>query len=122
MIVPVESSILSLDKAIENLNSNASGISSMMKSYEMQLEQIQKNMENLTTGETDLDKEIVRESERYDYFQGLAGYVNDLGEFLDAKVTWIENNSSLFFFRVRVGGRIHICTKYFMGLEKEIIN
>ncbi|KAI7857557.1 nineteen complex-related protein 2-domain-containing protein [Circinella umbellata] len=88
--VPVESSILSLDKAIENLDSNASGISSMMKSYELQLEQMQKNMENLTTSETDLDKEIVRESERYDYFQGLTSYVNDLGEFLDAKFPELE--------------------------------
>ena len=92
----------------------------MMKSYELQLEQIQKNMENLTTGETDLDKEIVRESERYDYFQGLAGYVNDLGEFLDAKVTGYKI-ITLYFYGVREGGRkdSYMQRTVFMGLEKE---
>ncbi|KAI9258992.1 nineteen complex-related protein 2-domain-containing protein [Phascolomyces articulosus] len=88
--VPIEGSILSLDKAIENLDSTAFGITSTLKHYDLQLEQMQKNMENLTTGEKDLEKEIVRESERYDYFQGLMSYVNDLGEFLDAKFPELE--------------------------------
>ncbi|KAI9489329.1 nineteen complex-related protein 2-domain-containing protein [Zychaea mexicana] len=88
--VPIESPIMSLDKAIENLNGTASGITNSVKDYETQLEQMQKNMEMLSTGEADLEKEIVRGSERYDYFQGLASYVNDLGEFLDAKFPELE--------------------------------
>ncbi|KAI8140281.1 nineteen complex-related protein 2-domain-containing protein [Fennellomyces sp. T-0311] len=88
--VPIESSILSLDKAVQNLDSTSNSITRTIKEYETQLEQMQKNMETLSTTEADLSKEIVRGSERYDYFQTLAGYVNDLGEFLDAKFPKLE--------------------------------
>lgn len=57
-----------------------------LKGYEAQLSQIQNSALNLQTVEQDIKKEIERGSERYDYFQDLANYVNDLGEFLDAKV------------------------------------
>lgn len=57
-----------------------------LKGYEAQLSQIQNSALNLQTVEQDIKKEIERGSERYDYFQDLASYVNDLGEFLDAKV------------------------------------
>ncbi|KAI8374298.1 nineteen complex-related protein 2-domain-containing protein [Radiomyces spectabilis] len=58
--------------------------------YQAQVDNSQKGMQGLQTTEQELEKEIQRTSERYDYFQDLSSYVNDLGEFLDAKFPELE--------------------------------
>jgi hypothetical protein len=68
------------------LNLVETQVSDSMNSHKENLEESLKTIENSHVIEDDLEKEINRASERYNYFQELAQYVNDLGEFLDAKV------------------------------------
>jgi GC-rich sequence DNA-binding factor len=69
------------------LNLNAEQEAKSMNQYKSNLEESLKTIENSNSIEDDLNKEVNRGSNRYTYFQELAQYVNDLGEFLDAKVS-----------------------------------
>lgn len=72
------------------LDLSTSQVAESMQHYESNLQESLKTIENSTTIEDDLQKEIERGSNRYNYFQELAQYVNDLGEFLDAKVSGVR--------------------------------
>lgn len=61
-------------------------VSDSMNDYKSNLEESLKTIENSSRIEADLINEINKSSQRYNYFQELAQYVNDLGELLDAKV------------------------------------
>ncbi|KAG2237678.1 hypothetical protein INT48_009616 [Thamnidium elegans] len=65
-------------------------VSESMNNYKSNLEESLKTIENSNIVEADLTKEIDKGSERYNYFQDLAQYVNDLGELLDAKFPDLE--------------------------------
>jgi hypothetical protein len=68
------------------LDLSTNQVTESMQYFESNLAESLKSIENSTITESDLTKEIERGSNRYNYFQELAQYVNDLGEFLDAKV------------------------------------
>lgn len=71
---------------MQALKLNSEQVTESMNQYKSNLEESLKTIENSNTVEDDLNKEIARGSNRYNYFQELTTYVNDLGEFLDAKV------------------------------------
>lgn len=85
--MPAESTLPTLSDVMRALNLVESQVSESMNTYKSNLEESLKTIENSNTVEEDLAKEIQRSSERYNYFQELAQYANDLGEFLDAKVS-----------------------------------
>lgn len=87
MSVPEASVLPTLTDVMKALDLSTSQIAESMQHYESNLQESLKTIENSTTIEDDLQKEIERGSNRYNYFQELAQYVNDLGEFLDAKVS-----------------------------------
>ena len=93
-VVPDEAALPSLSDIMKALNTVEDLVSESMNSHKSNLEESLKTLENSNSIEADLTKEINKGSERYTYFQELAQYVNDLGEFLDAKVwflTWFTN-------------------------------
>lgn len=87
MSVPEASVLPTLTDVMKALDLSTSQVAESMQHYESNLQESLKTIENSTTIEDDLQKEIERGSNRYNYFQELAQYVNDLGEFLDAKVS-----------------------------------
>lgn len=72
---------------MKSLDINTEQVTESMNHYKSNLEESLKTLENSHTIETDLTKEINKASERYNYFQDLVQYVNDLGDLLDAKVS-----------------------------------
>lgn len=90
MLVPEASALPTLTDVMKALDLSTSQVTESMQHYESNLQESLKTIENSTTIEDDLQKEIERGSNRYNYFQELAQYVNDLGEFLDAKVSVSE--------------------------------
>ncbi|KAG2202349.1 hypothetical protein INT46_004674 [Mucor plumbeus] len=92
--VPEASVLPTLTDVMKALNLSTSQVAESMQHYELNLQESLKTIENSTTIEDDLQKEIERGSNRYNYFQELAQYVNDLGEFLDAKFPDLEKLES----------------------------
>lgn len=82
--------IPALDEAMQHLDIVSNDLDQIIQEYDTQLTQMEQNKQNLQTAELDLGNDILRSSERYDYFQSLSSYVNDLGEFLDAKFPELE--------------------------------
>lgn len=89
-IVPTPTQIPALDEAMQHLDIVSNDLDQIIQEYDTQLTQMEQNKQNLQTAELDLGNDILRSSERYDYFQSLSSYVNDLGEFLDAKFPELE--------------------------------
>lgn len=85
-LVPTPTQIPALDEAMQHLDIVSNDLDQIIQEYDTQLTQMEQNKQNLQTAELDLGNDILRSSERYEYFQSLSSYVNDLGEFLDAKV------------------------------------
>lgn len=71
---------------MQHLDIVSNDLNQILQEYDTQLTQMEQNKQNLQSAELDLGNDILRSSERYEYFQSLSSYVNDLGEFLDAKV------------------------------------
>ncbi|CAO3608119.1 unnamed protein product [Mucor hiemalis] len=88
--VPAESALPNLSDVMKALTLVENQVSESMNNYKSNLEESLKTIENSNTVEDDLAKEIERGSERYNYFQELAQYANDLGELLDAKFPDLE--------------------------------
>lgn len=74
---------------MKSLDISTDQVTESMNHYKSNLEESLKTLENSNTVESELTKEINKGSERYNYFQELAQYVNDLGELLDAKVNTV---------------------------------
>jgi GC-rich sequence DNA-binding factor len=56
------------------------------ENHDKQLTQTLKDIENIKNNRDVTEKELERTSRRYNYFQELKAYVNDLADLLDAKV------------------------------------
>lgn len=84
--MPEASALPTLTDVMRALDLSTTQVAESMQHYESNLQESLKTIENSAAVEDDLQKEIERGSKRYNYFQELAQYVNDLGEFLDAKV------------------------------------
>lgn len=92
-----ESSVLpSLTDVLQTLNITTQDVTESMQQSESALQEASKTIENSTTTDSDLTNEIERGSKRYTYFQELAQYTDDLGEFLDAKVNRPHNDNTLY--------------------------
>ncbi|KAG0176184.1 hypothetical protein DFQ28_007617 [Apophysomyces sp. BC1034] len=89
--IPEQTSLPSLADVLQNLNLASNNLMHTMQQYETQFTQSQKSIEDLRTTQNLVEGEIEHGSKRYDYFQELITYVNDLGEFLDVKFPLLEN-------------------------------
>lgn len=96
LLVPTPTQIPALDEAMQHLDIVSNDLDQIIQEYDTQLTQMEQNKQNLQTAELDLGNDILRSSERYEYFQSLSSYVNDLGEFLDAKVMSDVNAKNKF--------------------------
>ncbi|KAL7316435.1 hypothetical protein PS15m_005525 [Mucor circinelloides] len=92
--VPEASALPTLTDVMRALDLSTTQVAESMQHYESNLQESLKTIENSAAIEDDLKKEIERGSKRYNYFQELAQYVNDLGEFLDAKFPDLEKLES----------------------------
>jgi hypothetical protein len=93
-VVPESSVLASLSDFLQTITLATSDVTESMQLSESALQESYKTIENSTTTESDLTKEIERGSKRYTYFQELAQYTEDLGEFLDAKFPELEKLES----------------------------
>ncbi|CEP07979.1 hypothetical protein [Parasitella parasitica] len=92
--VPEISALPTLTDVMKYLDLSTTQVADSMQHYESNLEESLKAIENSAAVDQDLKREIERGSERYNYFLELAQYVNDLGEFLDAKFPGLEKLES----------------------------
>ncbi|KAI7899797.1 nineteen complex-related protein 2-domain-containing protein [Cokeromyces recurvatus] len=88
--IPEESTLPSLSDVMKYLDLSTDEVAQSMQQYESNLADSLKTIENLNNTELDLTKEIERSSNRYNYFQELTQFVNDLGDFLDSKFPELE--------------------------------
>ncbi|KAG2202775.1 hypothetical protein INT47_004799 [Mucor saturninus] len=92
--IPESSPLPVLSDVMKSLDINTEQVTESMNHYKSNLEESLKTLENSHIVEADLTKEINKASKRYNYFQELAQYVNDLGELLDAKFPELEKLES----------------------------
>jgi GC-rich sequence DNA-binding factor len=64
----------------------SSNLEESKQNHDKQLTQTLKDIESLKTTREVTESELERTSKRYNYFQELKAFVNDLAEFLDVKV------------------------------------
>ncbi|KAI8086841.1 nineteen complex-related protein 2-domain-containing protein [Gilbertella persicaria] len=88
--IPETAALPTLSDMMTSMDLSITQINESIQHYESNLAESLKTIENSTQIESDLDRQIEKSSERYNYFQGLAQFVNDLGEFLDAKFPDLE--------------------------------
>ncbi|KAI9341603.1 nineteen complex-related protein 2-domain-containing protein [Pilaira anomala] len=88
--IPDDSKLPELSEVMNSLTIATQEVSDSMNDYKSNLEESLKTIENSSRIEADLINEINKSSQRYNYFQELAQYVNDLGELLDAKFPDLE--------------------------------
>lgn len=93
ILVPDAAPLPNLSDIMNSLTITTQQVSESMSNYKSNLEESLKTIENSSIVEEDLTKEINKGSERYNYFQDLAQYVNDLGELLDAKVMYTNKKT-----------------------------
>lgn len=84
--VPEQTAISSISDVLSRLSLVSSNLEESKVNHDKQLTQTLKDIENLKSSRELTDSELERTSKRYNYFQELKAYVNDLAEFLDAKV------------------------------------
>jgi GC-rich sequence DNA-binding factor len=85
-LVPEQTAISSIADVLSRLSLVSSNLEESKINHDKQLTQTLKDIENLKTSRELTESELERTSKRYNYFQELKAYVNDLAEFLDAKV------------------------------------
>ncbi|CAO3703096.1 unnamed protein product [Rhizopus stolonifer] len=88
--VPASSGLPSLADIMSSLSLATNDMTFSAQQNEQNLQETKKSMDTLKMTEKDIEREVERASGRYNYFQELAQYVNDLGEFLDAKFPELE--------------------------------
>lgn len=84
--VPEQTVIPSLSDILSRLSIVSNNLEESKQNHDKQLTQTLKDIENLKNNRETTEKELERTSRRYNYFQELKSYVNDLADFLDAKV------------------------------------
>lgn len=88
LIVPeIMPEIPNLTEVLAGLDMTSRTLEQSMAETETQLAQMENSTQDIGKAQADLDQQMTHESKRYDYFRSLAEYVNDLGEFLDVKVS-----------------------------------
>ncbi|KAI9481384.1 MAG: nineteen complex-related protein 2-domain-containing protein [Benjaminiella poitrasii] len=88
--IPEESILPSLSDVMKALEISTNEVTDSMQQYEANVTDSLRTIEHLNTTESDITKEVERSSKRYNYFQELSQFVNDLGDFLDAKFPELE--------------------------------
>ncbi|KAL0082475.1 nineteen complex-related protein 2-domain-containing protein, partial [Phycomyces blakesleeanus] len=99
--IPLETTLPSMADVMLRLDVTSSQLTHSLDEEGTQIKNAEKNLKNANASTEDLDKEIERSSKRYNYFQELMGYVNDLGEMLDTKfpeLTKLEEEAHALFF------------------------
>ncbi|KAI8981606.1 nineteen complex-related protein 2-domain-containing protein [Mycotypha africana] len=89
-VIPQPCQLSNLTDIMRTLDMNQNDIEIAIQQCEGNMTETKKSINNAEVVESDLVKDIERNSKRYNYFQELAQYVNDLGEFLDAKYPELE--------------------------------
>ncbi|KAF7726524.1 hypothetical protein EC973_008655 [Apophysomyces ossiformis] len=89
-IIPEQATLPSLTDVLQKLELASNDLTHRMQQYEAQYTQSQSKIDELKISQAAVGKEIERGSKRYDYFQELTTYVNDLGELLDVKFPLLE--------------------------------
>ncbi|KAI8981087.1 nineteen complex-related protein 2-domain-containing protein [Pilobolus umbonatus] len=109
--LPAVSDILkSLDASINTLTES-------IQQYESNLDESIKAVEHSISTEEDIMNEMERGSERYNYFQDLSQFLNDLGEFLDAKFPELERLESEAHDIINTRSDIALSRKWQDGLD-----
>jgi hypothetical protein len=85
--VPEQTAIPSLSDVLSRLSIVSSNLEESKQNHDKQLTQTLKDIENLKKTREVTESELDRTSKRYNYFQELKAFVNDLAEFLDVKVS-----------------------------------
>ncbi|EIE81292.1 hypothetical protein G6F46_006843 [Rhizopus delemar] len=88
--VPESSVLPTLADVMSSLSLATNDLTFSTTQHEQNLAETQRSMDTLKRTKEDVEREIERGGGRYNYFQDLAQYVNDLGEFLDAKFPELE--------------------------------
>ncbi|KAI8331087.1 nineteen complex-related protein 2-domain-containing protein [Choanephora cucurbitarum] len=88
--VPEAAALPTLTEMMRILDTSTAQVNESIDQYQSNLAESLKMVESSSQAEIDLMNQIEKGSQRYDYFQELAQYVNDLGEFLDAKFPELE--------------------------------
>ncbi|KAI9018486.1 nineteen complex-related protein 2-domain-containing protein [Phycomyces nitens] len=99
--IPLETTLPSMADVMLKLDVTSSHLTHSLDEQNTQIKNAEKNLRNANASKEDLEKEIERSSKRYNYFQELMSYVNDLGEMLDAKfpeLTKLEEEAHALFF------------------------
>ncbi|KAI8368476.1 nineteen complex-related protein 2-domain-containing protein [Blakeslea trispora] len=92
--VPEAATLPTLTEMMRLLDMSMVQVNESIEQYQSNLDESLKTIENSTQTDADLMSQIEKGSQRYTYFQELAQYVNDLGEFLDAKFPELEKLES----------------------------
>ncbi|KAJ2957562.1 hypothetical protein NQZ79_g6762 [Umbelopsis isabellina] len=94
--IPEQTAISSISDVLSRLSLVSSNLEESKVNHDKQLTQTLKDIENLKSSRELTDSELERTSKRYNYFQELKAYVNDLAEFLDAKFPELEKVEQQF--------------------------
>ncbi|CAO3668052.1 unnamed protein product [Umbelopsis vinacea] len=94
--IPEQTVIPSLSDVLSRLSIVSNNLEESKQNHDKQLTQTLKDIENLKNNRETTEKELERTSRRYNYFQELKSYVNDLADFLDAKFPELEKVESQF--------------------------
>ncbi|KAI8888210.1 GCFC-domain-containing protein [Backusella circina FSU 941] len=88
--VPAPSSIPTLSDMMNRLNVRSKEIKYTKEQEEGQITEKRTTIQTCKTTLNDIDNEMIRAKDRYEYFQQLLQYIDDLGEFADTKYPELE--------------------------------
>ncbi|CAG8492960.1 24650_t:CDS:10 [Gigaspora margarita] len=103
--IPTVTSIKSISDVQTILEQKMNDLRYLHNTHQSELVQIQKNIDNLVKSSEQMENELQTTKKRYTYFQELKTFVDDLVEFLDAKV-------------VKVGITVFVLNLQFPDLEQ----
>ncbi|KAG2172997.1 hypothetical protein INT44_006970 [Umbelopsis vinacea] len=95
--IPEQTAIPSLSDVLSRLSIVSSNLEESKQNHDKQLTQTLKDIENLKATRDVTESELERTGKRYNYFQELKAFVNDLAEFLDVKFPELEKVESQFY-------------------------
>ncbi|GAB5593190.1 hypothetical protein Unana1_08090 [Umbelopsis nana] len=94
--IPEQTAIPSLSVVLSRLSIASRNLEESKENHDKQLTQTLKDIEYIKNNRDVTEKELERTSRRYNYFQELKAYVNDLADLLDAKFPELEKVESQF--------------------------
>lgn len=94
--IPTVTSIKSISDVQTILEQKMNDLRYLHNTHQSELVQIQKNIDNLVKSSEQMENELQTTKKRYTYFQELKTFVDDLVEFLDAKVVKVGITGPLF--------------------------